>query len=102
MATQENVKTDDKLFEELRGLAIEMHRRCYSHVPQWKPSSTSRGLVSQIDNMVAGLMERLQKTESAVGWVLSPFVTEQTSEAELRKRITYVNQDWDRLNEDRQ
>lgn len=82
-----------KLAEELRGLAIEMHRRCYSHVPQWKPSTDPRGLLSQIDNMVAGLMADNQRLRAAISWIEPPFVDEKTTEAELRFRINCLVKD---------
>jgi hypothetical protein len=82
-----------KLAEELRGLAIEMHRRCYSHVPQWKPSTDPRGLLSQIDNMVAGMMADNQRLRTAISWVEPPFVDEKTTEAELRFRVEQVVKD---------
>jgi hypothetical protein len=93
---------DDRFVEELRGMAIELHQRLvvYAKGPLptgWKPSTTPRGLVSQIENMTAALMERLQKTESALGWVLSPFVNDSTPEVELRKRIKFANEDWNRI-----
>lgn len=81
------------LVEELRGLAIEIHRRCYSHVPQWKPSSSARGLVSQIDNMVAGLRDDLGKLRGAISWIEPPFVDDDTTDAELRKRVGFAVKD---------
>jgi hypothetical protein len=87
------------LAEELRGLAIELHRRHYSHVPQWKPSRTPRGLLSQIDNMTAGMAEWIDKLKAAISWIEPPFVAENTSEAELRRRVQFAVRDAQSVNQ---
>jgi hypothetical protein len=86
-----------KLFEELRGLAIEMHRRCYSHVPDWRPSKTARGVLSQIDNMVAGMMSDIATLKAAVSWIEPPFVDDDTSDEELRRRVGFAVKDANRI-----
>jgi hypothetical protein len=69
MSLSDPSEDSEKLIEELRGLAIELHRRRYSHVTQWKPASGPRSLLSQIDNMTAGMAMRIEQLEAAVSWV---------------------------------
>ena len=38
-----------------RMLAVNMHARNYPEVPQWRPLRELMGLLTQIDNMTAGL-----------------------------------------------
>ena len=78
------------LTEELRGLAIELHRRHYSHVPNWRVSSDPRGALSQIDNMVAGMATHLEKLKAAISWLEPPFVDENTSHEELLRRVQFM------------
>jgi hypothetical protein len=40
---------------EATALAVALHSQHYSHVPQWRPLNDIRGVISQIDNMVAGM-----------------------------------------------
>jgi hypothetical protein len=54
-------------------LAKALHRRRYRHVLQWEPTDTAAGIVSQIDNMTAGLGERLDAAESRLA-KLAPVV----------------------------
>jgi hypothetical protein len=42
--------------KEATDLAVGLHARHYSHVKQWKPFPDLRGIISQIDNMTAGLI----------------------------------------------
>lgn len=88
--TEREREADELLREELRRLAIEMHLRCYIHVPNWKPSTTARGLVSQIDNMVAGMMANIDRLKAAISWIEPPFVDAETSPDELRRRVDFA------------
>jgi hypothetical protein len=47
---------DAGLARELRDLAIVLHRKHYPEVVQWEPLDDPRGILSQIDNMTAGLV----------------------------------------------
>lgn len=46
---------DIELLRELRGLAAPLHAKHYPEVGQWRPLDDARGILSQIDNMTAGL-----------------------------------------------
>ena len=49
------------IFQELLVLTMAIWNRCYKdEAPHFEALDTSRGLISQIDNMVAGLMNRLE------------------------------------------
>lgn len=78
------------LAEELRGLAIELNRRHYSHNPNWKVSTDPRGALSQIDNMAAGMADKIDKLRAAISWVSPPFVDENTPRDELLRRIGFL------------
>lgn len=45
-------------------LATWLHRTFYSEVVDWKPFDNASSILSQIDNMVAGLRDRLAKAEA--------------------------------------
>ncbi len=45
----------DAVFKEAHFLATAIHRKHYHEVTQWKPLDYTAGLISQIDNMAAGL-----------------------------------------------
>ena len=45
----------DAVFKEAPFLATAIHRKHYHEVTQWKPLDYTAGLISQIDNMAAGL-----------------------------------------------
>jgi hypothetical protein len=63
-AQQEEVTPEaGAAMREALNLARALHRRWYSHVPQWEPLDTVAGIISQIDNMTAGLGERLDAAE---------------------------------------
>ena len=56
----ERARENAPLLRELTTLAEAIHRRRYWHVKQWRPLDTPRGVLSQIDNMVAGLLDDLE------------------------------------------
>lgn len=60
-------KERDEALREATNLATWMHRNYYSDVTQWRPLNDPAGVISQIDNMVAGLRDRLQAAEAQVG-----------------------------------
>ena len=43
------------IYAELLTIAKALHRDHYAEVTQWEPLESVRGIVSQIDNMTAGL-----------------------------------------------
>jgi hypothetical protein len=47
-------------------LATWLHKNFYSEVTDWKPFTAASSLMTQIDNMVAGLRNRLVKAEASV------------------------------------
>ena len=58
-------------------LAKTLHRLHYSHVTQWKPLDDVAGIISQIDNMVAGLVKPEAVSDAMVSiaynaWVRCP------------------------------
>jgi hypothetical protein len=42
-------------YNEAHSLAVVMHRRYFYHNLRWEPLDTTAGIISQIDNMFAGL-----------------------------------------------
>lgn len=84
------------LLSELKSMSETIHRRYFSHVKHWRPLDDPRGILSQIDNMTAGLLMRIEQLEAAVSWVAPLFVDENTPEAELRRRIEFLNRDAER------
>lgn len=50
---------------EARDLAVWLHKTYYADVTDWKPFDHASALLSQIDNMVAGVRDRLAKAEGA-------------------------------------
>lgn len=44
-------------------LAVSLHAQHFSEVTQWKPLPDTLGLLTQIDNMVVGLRERIAELE---------------------------------------
>lgn len=50
------------IFQELLVLTMRLWSQCYrEEAPHFEALDTSRGLISQIDNMAAGLIETLKK-----------------------------------------
>lgn len=49
---------------EARDLAVWLHKTYYADVVDWKPFNDASGLLTQIDNMVAGVRNRLAATEA--------------------------------------
>jgi hypothetical protein len=84
------------LLSELKSLSETLHKRFFAHVTHWKPLDDPRGILSQIDNMTAGMLMRIEQLEAAVSWVSPLFVDENTPEDELRRRISYLNRDAER------
>lgn len=66
----------DTAYKEARQLAVSLHAQHYSDVKQWKPLDDLRGVISQIDNMVCGLVVKPE------GWQLAP--KEPTQESKDR------------------
>lgn len=48
----------ERHLRQLRALAVALHARHYAEVLQWQPLDDAEGLLSQIDNMTAGLCRR--------------------------------------------
>jgi hypothetical protein len=84
---------DRILLSELKSLSEVIHRRYYSHVSHWRPLDDPRGVLSQIDNMTAGLLMRIEQLEQAITWVSPEFVNEDTSADEMHRRIGFLNRD---------
>lgn len=55
----------DAAMREALALATTLHRNHYSDVPQWEPLKYPAGVISQIDNMVAGIVARALPTPTA-------------------------------------
>jgi len=49
------IEDGTEAYREARQLAEFLHAKHYAHVKQWKPLEDTRGVISQIDNMIAGL-----------------------------------------------
>lgn len=72
-------------------LAQIIWRRSYRETaPQWKPLTDTAGVISQIDNMCAGLLQRLEEQRSvirelreAVNPIIDPTVTKLTVDGTL-------------------
>lgn len=76
MAGASTCQSGDAMREAV-GLARTLHGRFYANVAQWRPLDDIRGVIMQINNMVAGVIERLEAAEigrdnlrSAVLWAL--------------------------------
>lgn len=54
---------------EARDLAVWLHKTYYAEVADWKPFDHASGLLSQIDNMVAGVRDRLAAKEAVANGV---------------------------------
>ena len=48
--------TTIEAYEAALYLAQTLHEQHYSNVPQWKPLDDTVGVITQIDNMVAGIV----------------------------------------------
>ena len=55
MDEQQQSRSDDEALNYARSLAVALHRKHFSHVENWKPLDDVVGLLTQIDNMTAGL-----------------------------------------------
>jgi hypothetical protein len=56
----------DAAMTEALSLAKTLHANHYSDVPQWEPFDYPAGVISQIDNMVAGIIERAKAERDAL------------------------------------
>ncbi len=52
---QKFLMENDECYREVVDLAIYMVKRFYSENEEFHPCNSTRGVISQIDNMVAGL-----------------------------------------------
>jgi hypothetical protein len=57
-------KERDAATREATQLAVWLHRNFYADVTQWRPLGDPAGVISQIDNMVAGIAEKLRTAEA--------------------------------------
>jgi flagellar motility protein MotE (MotC chaperone) len=55
---------DSHARREALALATWLHRTCYAEVKDWKPFTAASSLLTQIDNMIAGVLNRLAKAEA--------------------------------------
>ena len=53
----------DETMREALSLARSLHKTHYSDVTQWEPLDYPAGIISQIDNMVAGIVARATLAE---------------------------------------
>lgn len=65
-AREATVRERDEAQREAVTLAKTLHRLFYSDVTQWRPCENPAAVISQIDNMVAGIMRKLEAAESAL------------------------------------
>ena len=67
-ATNKELETQNTdAMREAKGLAKALHRRFYQEqAPQWEPLEDVAGIISQIDNMTAGMADRIEELELAV------------------------------------
>lgn len=77
------------LLRELRDLAVALHRKHYFEVKNWTPLDDARGILSQIDNMTAGLSRPADQVPDMVERVaraLAPFCAGQNTSPTLAAR----------------
>lgn len=88
----------DAAMREALFLATTLHSRHYSEVTQWEPLDYPAGVISQIDNMVAGIVARAEAalpaayrlgyTDAKKGRMTDVLLTEPTpTAADLLARI---------------
>lgn len=77
----------DPAYQYALGLATALRKKHYPEVTQWEPLDTTLGLLTQIDNMVAGLAptppEASDDLVERVADRLRPFVTGTVDEYEI-------------------
>ena len=68
----------DAVFKEAHFLATAIHRKHYHEVTQWKPLDYTAGLISQIDNMAAGLSLDLAAAREEIARARAKLIREWT------------------------
>lgn len=67
LATIASMKAERaEALREAKQLAEALHRRHYFHVKHWKPLDTTAAIISQIDNMTAGIGSNLEAREAEI------------------------------------
>lgn len=70
---------------EATNLAWALYHRFYQdQAPQWAPLEEVCGIISQIDNMTAGMADRIKELEAAIDWQIG---RAEAAEAKLAKAM---------------
>lgn len=76
---------------EARSVAVAIWRRRYSkEAPNWTPLDTTAGVVSQIDNMAAGLMNDLSRVEAENAALRQEIAALRINRAQLEHAVKVV------------